>query len=66
MHTAYPKTNGAYPIKFASRPYYKNSIIMISNSDDQFQILTDTQAVNLIESSPQLFDKSVALPFMFY
>ena len=63
MNTAYPKTNGAYRTKFTSRPDDINNIVMISNSNDQFQILTDTQALNFIKTSPQLFDKSDLLPF---
>ena len=56
MSTAYPQTNGAYPTKFTSKPDNKNNNIMILNSDDQFQILTDTQALSLyfIETSPMI------------
>ena len=61
MNTAYPQTNGAYPTKFTSIPENNNNIV-ISNSVDQFQILTDTQALNFIKTTPQLFDRSVSLP----
>ena len=63
MNTAYPLTNGAHPTKFTASPDYNNNKIVISNSVDQFQILTDTQALNFIKTTPQLFDGSVSLPF---
>ena len=62
MNTAYPLTGGAHPTKFTANPDFNNNKIGISNSVDQFQILTDAQALEFVMDTPQFFDTSVSLP----